>query len=195
MLLERPLAARAIQWLVWAILMVVVMRWMARSRNHPRPPAEERVLSHPRSTLIMGLVCFIFFAAAAILSNVFRNHTTTWWTTSIFVGFALVSLPMITDYFIARHQVSEDGLAYRKMTGAARYLRWSDLKRVRYATGMKWFRLETKSGEVARISAMLMGLPEFARLLLAHTPEDAIDHDTLPVLQATAGGDAPSVWA
>ena len=105
MLLERPSAARAIQWLVWAILMVVVMRWMARSRNHPRPPAEERVLSHPRSTLIMGLVCFIFFAAAAILSNVFRNHTTTWWTTSIFVGFALVSLPMITDYFIARHKV------------------------------------------------------------------------------------------
>ena len=60
---------------------------------------------------------------------------------------------------------------------------------------MKWFRLETKSGEVARIFSMLMGLPEFARLLLEHTPEDAIDHDTLPVLQATAGGDAPSVWA
>lgn len=143
----------------------------------------------------MGLACFIFFAAAAILSNVFRNHTTTWGTTSIFVGFALISLPMITDYFIARHKVSEEGLAYRKITGAARYLRWSELKHVRYATGMKWFRLETQSGEVARISAMLMGLPEFARLLLAHTPKDAIDDAALPVLQATAGGNAPSVWA
>jgi hypothetical protein len=194
-MIEKPLAARAIQWLVWAIFMLAVMRWMARSRNRPRPPAEERVLSHPRSTLIMGLVCFVFFAGAAIVSNVFRNHTTTWWTTSIFVGFALLSFPMISDYFIARYMVSEDGLAYRKITGSARYLRWSELRYVRYATGMKWFRLETQSGEVARISAMLMGLPEFARLLLANTPKDAIDSDALPVLQATAGGDAPSVWA
>jgi hypothetical protein len=143
----------------------------------------------------LGLVCFVFFAGAAIVSNVFRNHTTTWWTTSIFVGLALLSFPMISDYFIARCKVSEDGLAYRKITGAARYLRWSELSHVRYATGMKWFRLETKSGDVARISAMLMGLPEFAGLLLAHTPKDAIDDDALPVLQATAAGNAPSVWA
>ena len=153
------------------------------------------MLAHPPSTLIMGLVCFGFFASVTVISNVYANKTTTWWTTTAFVFFALSSVPMIYDYFIARHRVSEDGLAYRKFTGVAKYLRWSDLKAVRYAPGMKWFRLETRSGDVARISVMLMGLPEFARLLLTHAPRAAIDDKALPVLEATAVGQVPSVWA
>jgi hypothetical protein len=59
---------------------------------------------------------------------------------------------------------------------------------------MKWFRLETQSGDVARISAMLIGLPEFARLLLSHAQPHAIDAETLLILQATADGNPPSVW-
>jgi hypothetical protein len=41
---------------------------------------------------------------------------------------------------------------------------------------------------------MLVGLPEFARLLLAHVPSRAIEAQALPVLEATAAGDPPSVW-
>lgn len=41
---------------------------------------------------------------------------------------------------------------------------------------------------------MLVGLPEFARLLLAHVPPGAIEPGTLPVLDATAAGRPPSVW-
>ena len=102
---------------------------------------------------------------------------------------------MILDYFMAKHQVAEDGLTYRKLVGTRKYLRWSDLRDVRYAPVLKWFRLETRSGDVARISVMLMGLPEFARLLLEEAPEDAIDSGTLRILQATAEGKPPSVWA
>ena len=65
----------------------------------------------------------------AILSNVYRNKTTTWWTTAIFVGFALLSVPMITDYFIGRHRVSEDGLAYRNFFGASKLIRRAGLSR------------------------------------------------------------------
>jgi hypothetical protein len=39
-----------------------------------------------------------------------------------------------------------------------------------------------------------MGLPELARLLLAHAPTDAIESNTKQVLQATAEGQPPSVW-
>jgi hypothetical protein len=60
---------------------------------------------------------------------------------------------------------------------------------------MKWFRLETASGEVARLSAMLVGLPELAGLLLVHAPPQAIDAETLAILEATAGGHPPSVWS
>jgi hypothetical protein len=50
---------------------------------------------------------------------------------------------------------------------------------VRYTPLMKWFRLETQSGNVARVSVMLMGLPEFAGLLLQNAPQGAIAAGTV----------------
>jgi hypothetical protein len=78
------------------------------------------------------------------LECIFPNKTVTWWTTAIFVGFALLSLFMIADYFVGHHHVSEDGLSYGRLTGPRGYLKWTDLHIVRYAEGMKWFRLENK---------------------------------------------------
>jgi hypothetical protein len=192
--MHRPWWGPVVQWTVWGILMALVMGWVARSRVKARPHSDPRRLVHPPSTLIIGIVVFLFFAGIAIISNVFPNKTVTWWTTTIFVGFALLSLPIVADYFLARHDVSEEGLSYGRLTGHRGYLKWSDLHRVKYAPVMKWFRLETQSGDVARISAMLRGLPEFARLLLARTPPHAIDAETLSILQATADGNPPPVW-
>jgi hypothetical protein len=169
------------------------MGWVAGSRFKTRPHPDSRRLVHPPSTLIIGVVVFLCFAGIAIISNVFPNKTVTWWTTAVFVGFALLSLPMVADYFLGHHHLSEEGLSYGRLTGRRGYLRWADLRRVKYAPAMKWFRLETQSGDVARISAMLIGLPEFARLLLSHAPPHAIDGETLVILQATADGNPPSV--
>jgi hypothetical protein len=174
--------------------MSLVMGWLGRSRLRTRPASQAPYLTHPPSTLVIGLACLILFAGLAVASNVFANETTTWWTTSIFVGFALLSVPMVSGFFLQQHHVSEEGLAYRTFIGTGKYLRWSDLKTVRYGSQMKWFRLETRSGTVARVSVMLMGLPEFARLLLQSTPEGSIDSPTLAVLRATAAGNPPSVW-
>jgi hypothetical protein len=41
---------------------------------------------------------------------------------------------------------------------------------------------------------MLIGLPQFADLLLAYTPHEAIERETLPILEATAAGNRPPVW-
>lgn len=136
-------------------------------------------------------MCFAFFAGIAVISNAFPNSTTTWWTTAIFVGFALMSVPMMVDYFLGRHDLSDEGLSYGKMLGGRGYFRWSELHRVHYAPVMKWFRLETREGNVARISAMLVGLPEFAQVLLRRAPPGAIDDETLQILRATAGGNPP----
>src|SRR5262245_23080208 len=191
---DRAWWVTTIQWSVWAILMSLVMGWLARSRHRARPAAQQRELAHPPSTLILGLVCFVFFAGIAVVSNVYANKTTTWWTTAIFVGFALMAVPMMVDYFVARHKVSEEGMNYRKLTGASKFLRWSELRTVRYAPALKWFRLETQSGGVARISVMLMGLPEFARLLIAHSPRQAIEPTIPSEPQATADVHPPSDW-
>jgi len=192
--MSEPWWTSAIQWTVWGIVMVLVMGWVGKSRLKARPKSDPRRLVHPPSTLIIGLVGFLFFAGIAVVSNVFPNKTVTWWTTAIFVGFAVLSLPMIADYFLARHELSEKGLSYGSMTGRRGYFEWLEVRRIRYAPAMKWFRLETRSGHVARISAMLVGLPEFARLVLAHVPPEAIEPETLPILEATAAGNPPPVW-
>ena len=182
------------QWALWGLLVSVIMAWVARSRGRTRPTSDAHRLQHPPSTLVIGISGFLFFAAIAVVSNVYANATTHWWTTAIFVGFALLALPVLGDYFAARHEVSEEGLRYGRLLGAGGYMRWAELTNVHFSDAMKWFRLESKSGEVVRISVMLMGLPSFAQLLLAHTPAEAIDRQTLPVLQNTAEGNPPSVW-
>jgi hypothetical protein len=174
--------------------MTLVMGWVARSRLKARPPNQSNRLVHPMSTLIIGIVCFVFFAGIAIISNVFPNETVTWWTTTLFVGFAALAVPMIADYFLSRHEVSERGLSYGRLLGLRGTMTWSELRTVRYAPVMKWFRLEDRSGQVARISAMLLGLPQFARLLLKHSPPDTIDDNTRSILEATANGEPPPVW-
>src|SRR5207302_4534422 len=172
----------------------LVMGWVARSRSRPRHAGSAQRLQHPLSTLVIGLACFLLFAVIAVISNVFANATTSWKTTTIFVGFALLALPILGDYFAARDEVSEEGLRYGRLFGSGGHIRWADLKSVRFSAAMKWFRLESHSGTVVRISVMLMGLPVFAQLLLVHTPPEAIESNTLPILRMTAEGNPPSVW-
>ena len=174
--------------------MLIIAGWLGKSRFRARPASEAARLVYPSSTLIIGLICFAFFAGLAIVSNVFRNPTTTWWTTAVFIGFALMSLPMVSGFFLEEYEVSEDALSGRNFAGARKHLRWSDLRAGRYIPLMKWFRLETQSGNVARVPVMLMGLPEFARLLLQNAPQAAIDAGSLDVLRATAAGNPPSIW-
>jgi hypothetical protein len=122
--MNQPWWASVVQWTLWGILMALVMGWVGRSRFKARPQSDSRRLVHPPSTLIIGLVGLLFFAGLAIISNIFSNKTTTWWTTTIFIGFALLSLPMVADYFLARHEISEDGLSYGRLTGPRGYLKW-----------------------------------------------------------------------
>jgi hypothetical protein len=81
----------------------------------------------------------------------------------------------VGDYFAARHNVSDEGLRYSRLVGSGGYIRWTEVKKVQFSDAMKWFRLESQSGEAVRISIMLMGLPEFAWALLAHTPRESIE--------------------
>jgi hypothetical protein len=184
--------ATALQWILWALIMSLIMGWVARSRMRPRPAGCDQQLRHPVSTLIIGLAGFLLFAVIAVISNVFANETTSWWTTAIFVGFAL---PVIGDYFAARHEVSPEGLRYGRLIGVGGFVRWDELKSVRFSSSMKWFRLESQSGTVVRVSVMLMGLPVFAQMLLANARSEAIDPTTRMILQATAEGNPPSVWS
>lgn len=180
---------------LWGIAMTVVMGWVARSRFSKPPVSDAGTLAHPISTLVIGLVVVLFFGGIAVISNtVGKNKTTTVWTTLAFVAFALASVPMIMDYFFARHHVSERGMDYGRMFGQRGSFVWSEVKRVRYASMMKWFAIDLGSGSTVRISAMLAGLPEFARVLLVQVPRSAIDDEAYVLLRDTEEGRPPSVW-
>jgi predicted permease len=193
--MQREWWVSIIQWSLWGLVMAVVMGWVARSRLRTRPENESKTLRHPVSTLAIGVVGATFFFGIAVVSNtVGKNSTSTVWTTLVFVFFGAMSLPMVADYFFARHSVTESGINYGRMLGQRGVLAWADVKSVRYAPVMKWFVLKPSNGIPVRVSAMLMGLPEFATQLLAHVPEDRIDAQTLDVLRQTSAGKPPNVW-
>lgn len=184
-----------VQWGIWGIAMTVVMGWMARSRMRQRPESERNTLRHPPSTLVIGILGAAFFFGIAIISNTIgKNATSTIWTTLIFVGFGCAAIPMIADYFFARHRVSEQGIEYGRMFGPRGSFRWAEVRRIRFSNAMKWFVIEVASGTKVRVSAMLIGLPEFAYFVLQLVPRHAIEPDTLEILQETAQGRPPSVW-
>jgi hypothetical protein len=191
---ERPWWSHVLQWALWFAAMLAVMGWLNRMRSRPRPPGEAGRLVHPVSTLIVGVVITAFFLGIAIASNVWANGTETWWTTTAFLGFGAMGGAMVAEYFRARHSVSDLGLNYRGLLRPGGFIPWDTVATVRYAPTMKWFRIESRDGQIARISVMLMGLPEFAQALLAHVPASAIDGPARPILEATAAGSPPSVW-
>ncbi len=185
--------ASGMQWALWFIIMSAVMGWLGRSRLKPRPASEAGLLRQPAAMLAVGVICVVFFAALAVLSGLFARDA-TWWTTTAFLAFAMMGAPIIADYYLGRHEVSDDGLDYGGMFGRRGSMRWGDVRAVRYGNMMKWFRLEDAHGNVARLSAMLIGLPEFARLALRHVPAEALDGATWDLLEQTANGNPPRIW-
>lgn len=182
------------QWTLWAVAMGAVMGWLARSRAESPPPQGAQLMIHPRSTLIVGLVCTGLFLVIAVLSAVFPGKTGSPAVTLFFLGFAALGLPLILDYRNGRHVLTPDGLRYGRMFGGGGVLRWADVRRLNFSQSAKWFRLDLVDGRVVRLSAMLIGLPEFARAALDQVPPTAIDPDTRSVLEATRAGDLPKIW-
>ncbi|MEM6916604.1 MAG: hypothetical protein AAF491_08580, partial [Verrucomicrobiota bacterium] len=108
--MDTPWWQPLLQWTLWGIAMFFLMGWLARSRNKTRSPEQSNQLRHPFSLHILGSIGFLFFAALTVISNVIPNDTTTWWTTSIFAGFAVMSLYFLLDYFRARHEWTNSGV-------------------------------------------------------------------------------------
>jgi len=112
--------ASLLQWPLWAIAVGAVMAWVARSRSRAAAPHQGHRLAQPTGTLVIGVAAFLLFGAITVVSNAFANSTTTWWTTAIFVGFALMGLWMVGSYFAERHNVSEEGMTHRRLMGGRR---------------------------------------------------------------------------
>lgn len=183
-----------IQWAVWFTIMGLVMARLGRARLKPRPPSEAGTLAHPPSTLAIGAATTLLFGAIALITAAYGKTRADDLAFAIFAGLALLGLPLIAEYYHARHSVSPAGLEYGSLTGARGSMSWADVTHLRYANTLKWFRIEDAQGNVARLSIMLTGLPEFAAQALQHVPPHAMDAPTRAVLERTAAGNPPPVW-
>ena len=151
-----------------------------------------RVMAQPRGVLVLGLACTGLMLLLAAVS--FGAPTGGPAVSLVFLAFASMGGWMLVDYRVGRHELFPDGLRYGSIRGGGT-LRWRELRSVRWSPGMKWFRLETREGRVVRVSAMLTGLPAFAEAVLAQAEPAAIDATTREVLEHTAVGDLPKIWA
>ena len=191
----RPAWAIVLQWTLWLALMTVAMRWVGRTRERQTAAHAPGTLAHPRSTLVIGLVCTGFFLACAVGSAVLPGPSRPpGWLPFFFLAFAALGVAMLLDWRNARHALVPGGLRYSTMLGRSGELRWMDVRKLQYSVSSKWFRLDLADGRTIRISAMLVGLPAFAAAALAEVPPMAIDPDTRKVLEGTARGELPKVW-
>jgi len=182
---------------IMGIVTAIVMGWLAKSRLRPRPESESRKLVYPPAYFSLGAGVFLFFAFLAIVSfldlpDPKEGHFVSW----LFAGAAaLLGLPFILTYFFSHHEVSEEGMSFGRMFGKREALKWSEVVRVEYSAGLERFDIETRSREIFHVDSQLVGLPEFARLVLAHVSQFSIELHTLPILKATADGKLPEISA
>ena len=182
--------------IVTGIFVALFMLWLSRARLRKRSPAERDILAYPPILLVFGIIyTFIFLGFAMLIFLTLPNGAEKWRLFSFFVALSLGGVPIITTSLFERHRVSAWGIEYSPLLGigAGGYLPWSEVRRVKFSRFMRWFILEGYDGTKIRISAMMMGLPEFARYLLAAVPPEAMDAKTLYLLRQTAYGSPPDL--
>src|ERR1051325_1181465 len=172
--------------------MSLVMGWVSRSRS-PRNAASNRgLLYYPTSLLIVGVVTVGMGLGMAMVMHSHPVPPNATWVplafNLFFMGFALAGAYLILEYVRVRHSLEPGGLKYQKPFADGGRLRWNEVARVDYSQSQKWFRIDTTEGEVVRVSALLVGLPEFARAVLDEVPAEYIDIKTMPILEQTAAG-------
>jgi Domain of unknown function (DUF4034) len=188
---DRPWWAALIQIAGPALLTSLVTVWMAASRKRAPTPQSAGRMQHRPSTLVVAALAVWFFLALAVLALFYGNGSGNPIVIAVLAGIGALGLLMMLGYYHARHELTADGLNFGRLLGPRGSLRWRDVTRISYSRGMRCFRIETGSGEVVRIPAMLTGLPEFARAVLEQVPSYAIDDRTREALQACARGELP----
>ncbi len=174
-----------------ALLTSLVTAWAAASRKRAQAAAAPARMQYPAITGIIGVLVLGALLILAAFVATAGNGAGRPVVAGVFAAFGALGLLLILESVRVWHVLTADGLEFGRLLGPRGSLRWRDVTRLTYSKEMRWFRIETASGEVARISAILTGLPEFARAVLEQVPTYAIDDSARGVLQARAQGPLP----
>jgi tetratricopeptide (TPR) repeat protein len=159
----------------------------AALRKRAQTAAPRARMQYPPSVRAIGafvLAVLIMLAAAFAVTT--ESGTGGPVVAGVLVAFGALGLLLIVGSVRVWHVLTADGLEFGRLLGRRGSLKWREVTRLTYSKGMHWFRIETASGEVVRISAILTGLPEFAGAVLEQVPSWAIDDGAREALQAYA---------
>jgi lipid-A-disaccharide synthase-like uncharacterized protein len=151
--------------------------------NGTQLSAPKIVLRPPLSVLLIGATGTALFSFFAVVSNLVPNPTTTVGTTVCFLSFALLGVLLVVEYVMGRHELDTRGIRSRGFFGQIKSAAWNDISRIGFNQSLQWFHLRTKDGRLWHITAMLVGLPAFGKLILAHVNPEAIDDDVKTMLR------------
>jgi lipid-A-disaccharide synthase-like uncharacterized protein len=154
--------------------------------------AQKIVLRPPLGVLLIGAAAIVLFSFFAIVSNLVPNPTTTVGTTVGFISFALLGVLLVVEYLMDRHQLDTRGIRSRGFFGQINSAAWNDISRIGFNQSLQWFHLRTKDGRLWHVTAMLVGLPAFGKLILAHVNPAAIDDDLKTMLRELDNASNPS---
>ncbi|MEZ5652539.1 MAG: hypothetical protein R3E87_18525 [Burkholderiaceae bacterium] len=169
-----------------------IIRWAERGRFSARPANQRYQLRQPRPFLFIAMAGFVVLAGFALFGDIGRIGGNRWLSAALF-GLMALSLVLIAGYCVERYHLSVRGLGYQGLLLPRGDLEWSCIDRVEYSRPMMWFVLRARDGRVLRISAMLAGVPEFARHLMQHAPGASITPAARQVLEASARGAPPTL--
>lgn len=175
--------------------MSVGMGWLARTRlQPPQRTAGGVVLRNPKGVLILGVVGAVPFLALAIASFLSLLRGSGVGVGMGFLAFSSLGGIMILNYYREFSEINANGIRYRRVFGSSGRANWREVSKVHYSERLKWFRLDLKTGGCVRVSALMVGLPEFARLVLEACTDAEIDEKTRSILVSTVSGTLPIVW-
>jgi hypothetical protein len=152
-----------------------------------------RVLTHPRSTLVVGIVCIGLFIALAILSGIFAKPEQGS-TSYFFLLFVLLGVPIVAEGLRVRHELHDEGIAYRGLLFQHALVPWNELESARWSHSMKWLAVTTRDERVLRFSGLLNGLDALALALNEKVRGLRVDKATTEILAHAREGKLPSVW-
>ena len=155
-----------------AAAMVVALGWLGRSRRQrPKWESGAIILRYPKSVMIVGLADAALFGGIAAGLWLSPQSQDEWPTLFGLLSLCLLGIGIVLDCCRTRLDVSETGVVSRTMLGRLQTSLWMDIRLVRYKRALKWFRVELRNETSFKVSSMLIGLPQFARLLLSVASE------------------------
>ena len=177
--------------------------WLNHSRLKPAEMEETRrgmyeiKLRPPFPVFLLGFGTFSLFGSITVLSAVFPNGTATAWTTLLFLTGTLLGFLFLLEFIRARHTIysgplHSSGIEYGRMFGGRKRMSWLSVRKVRYRRFLRWFTLESATGDIARISVSAVGIVEFADEILECIEPHKIDERTRRLLVETASDNPPA---